>query len=243
MFTNPNLIYYDAFVFCSTARLFVCLRMRMSSSQQYANVYVKSIFMCPRSTAGVPFDSARRFRASLLLLTTCMRLCCNWVASCVAVQQTKNQKKPWQVNKTKQHYSLINTLKLKKKSNTGSIKQSNTPFVGRRAWRWPQSVTEERKKERERERMLARERENAWRTLGLFGAFSTPVGGHHWSLGATFLRSQGDWLLELVSPRIHASPLTLWYVLLNSKGSDWVCRKLEHAPVLRSGTGSWVLSG
>ena len=44
MFTNPNLIYFDRFVFCSIPRLFVCLRMRMSSSQQYANVYVTSIF-------------------------------------------------------------------------------------------------------------------------------------------------------------------------------------------------------
>jgi len=37
---NPNLIYYDRFVFCSIPRLFVCLRMRMSTSKQYANVYV-----------------------------------------------------------------------------------------------------------------------------------------------------------------------------------------------------------
>ena len=29
----------------------------------------------------------------------------------------------------------------------------------------------------------------AWRTLGLFGAFPTLVGGHHWSLGATLLGS------------------------------------------------------
>ena len=42
MLTNPNLIYLDRFVFFSTPRLFVCLRMHMSSSQQYANVYVKS---------------------------------------------------------------------------------------------------------------------------------------------------------------------------------------------------------
>jgi len=33
---------------------------------------------------------------------------------------------------------------------------------------------------------------NAWRTLGLFGAFPTLVGGHHWSWGATFLGSWGD---------------------------------------------------
>jgi len=38
-----------------------------------------------KSIAGVPFDSVRRFRATLLLCTTCMHLWCNWVASCVAV--------------------------------------------------------------------------------------------------------------------------------------------------------------
>ena len=57
-----------------------------------ANFYFKTRFMCPRSIAGVAFDFVRRFRASLLLHTTCMYLCCNWVASCVAVLQTKNQK-------------------------------------------------------------------------------------------------------------------------------------------------------
>jgi len=39
------------FVFCSIPRLFVCLRMRLSTCKQYANVYVKSIFIdlecCP----------------------------------------------------------------------------------------------------------------------------------------------------------------------------------------------------
>jgi len=41
MYTNPNWIYYDWFVFYSIPRLFVCLRMRMSTSKQYANVNVK----------------------------------------------------------------------------------------------------------------------------------------------------------------------------------------------------------
>jgi len=66
----------------------------------YANVYCKtickcirqSIFIGPRSIAEVPFDSARHFRATLLLRTTCMRLWGNWVASCVVALQTKNQK-------------------------------------------------------------------------------------------------------------------------------------------------------
>ena len=58
----------------------------------YANVCFKTTSMYPRSVAGVPFDSVRRFRASLLLYTTFMHLYCNWVASCVAAQQIKNQK-------------------------------------------------------------------------------------------------------------------------------------------------------
>jgi len=47
---------------------------------------------CPTSIAGVLFDSVRRFRATLLLRTTCIRLWGNWVASCVVALQTKNQK-------------------------------------------------------------------------------------------------------------------------------------------------------
>jgi len=58
----------------------------------------------------------------------------------------------------------------------------------------------------------------AWRTLGLLSAFPTLVGGQQWSLGATFLSSEGNWLWELVSPRIHASPPTLWSVLPTSRG-------------------------
>ena len=64
-------------------RLAVCLCMRMSSLQYYAKVHVKSIFICPGSIAGVPFDSAGRFWATLLLRTTCTRVCCNGWASCV----------------------------------------------------------------------------------------------------------------------------------------------------------------
>jgi len=64
----------------------------MSSSQQYANVYVKSIFLYPESIAGVPFDSARQFRPTLLLHTTCVRSCCTWRASCVAAfNKNKNE--------------------------------------------------------------------------------------------------------------------------------------------------------
>ena len=93
MIANLNLIFHDAFVFCPIPCLFVCLRMRMSS-QQYANVYVKSIFICPRSIAGVPFDdSVKRFWTSLLLRTTCMNLCHNWVAN-FAVNNKPKTKKP-----------------------------------------------------------------------------------------------------------------------------------------------------
>jgi len=68
-------------------------------------------------------------------------------------------------------------------------------------------------------------------------------GGAPLILGATFLGSYGDWLWGLVSLRIHASPSTLWSVLPTSLGTAWICHKLGNAPVLRSGTGSWVLSG
>ena len=56
--------------------------------------HFKTTFMCPRSIAGVPLDSVgpQRFRASLLLRTTCMRARCNWIASCVVACQTENQK-------------------------------------------------------------------------------------------------------------------------------------------------------
>jgi len=40
-------------------------------------------FLHSWAAAGMPFDSGRRFRASLLLHTTCVHLCCDWVASCV----------------------------------------------------------------------------------------------------------------------------------------------------------------
>ena len=64
---------------------------RMSSSQQYSNLYVKSIIISLGSIAGVPFDLVGRFRATLLLRTTCMCRCYNWVASCVSALQPKHQ--------------------------------------------------------------------------------------------------------------------------------------------------------
>jgi len=56
------------YAFCSIHLLLVYLLVHMSSN--------------PRSIAGVPFDSVGRFWASLLLRTTCMHSCCNWIASC-----------------------------------------------------------------------------------------------------------------------------------------------------------------
>jgi len=49
--------------------------------------YSHAIFLCPRSNAGVPFDSVRRFRSTLLLYNPCMRLWGNWVASCEIMSQ------------------------------------------------------------------------------------------------------------------------------------------------------------
>ena len=46
----------------------------------------------------VRFDSVRRFRATLLLRTTCMHLYRNGVANCVSAYQTKNQKPVREIN-------------------------------------------------------------------------------------------------------------------------------------------------
>jgi len=67
---------------------------------------------------------------------------------------------------------------------------------------------------------------------------TVPSGGHH-SLGATFLGSWGDWLWELVSPRIHASPPTLWTVVPSCRGLERSALNLGRPLVLRSGTVSW----
>ena len=68
------------FVYCVLFFVCVYLRLRISSH--------------PKSIAGVQFDSVRRFRATLLLRTTCMRLCCNGGASCVA-PTNKNHPPAW----------------------------------------------------------------------------------------------------------------------------------------------------
>jgi len=64
--------------------------------------------------------------------------------------------------------------------------------------------------------------------LGAFGAFPTPVRGHH-CLGATFHGSQG-----------HASlgPLTLWTVLPTCRWLNWVCPQLGR--LWSSGPGQFL---
>ena len=94
MFSKPNLN-----LLWSICVLFYSSSVCMSS---YTSVYFKticecirqSIFICPRSITGVPFDSVRRFWATLLPRTTGMRLWGNWVANCVAASQTKPTWKP-----------------------------------------------------------------------------------------------------------------------------------------------------
>jgi len=67
--------------------LYVCVcecllhNMRIFTSNQYSYV-LGPLQECCSSRSGT----------SLLLHTTCVHLCCNWAANCVAAQQTKNQK-------------------------------------------------------------------------------------------------------------------------------------------------------
>jgi len=57
-------------------------------------------------------------------------------------------------------------------------------------------------------------------------------------------RKLGRLIVELVSPRIHASPPTLWTVLPTCLGTRLGSVLKRGRPlVLRSGTVSWVLSG
>ena len=78
---NDTLIHLNYYCGCGFVLFFVCVYLRLR------------IFLQPKSIAGVLFDSVRRFQAPLLLRTTCMHLCGNRVANCVAAWQTKNQKK------------------------------------------------------------------------------------------------------------------------------------------------------
>jgi len=94
MFSKSNFIYCDWFAFCSIPRLFVYLRMRMSTGKQYANVYVNQYSYVRgqlRECRSIIWSGASRLP---YYCAPCMRLCCNWVASCVAALHTTNQKKP-----------------------------------------------------------------------------------------------------------------------------------------------------
>jgi len=64
--------------------IIIIISIPNSTNNIHVHVF-KTTFMCLRSIAGVPFDSVGRFRASLVLRTTCMRSCSYWIASCVAV--------------------------------------------------------------------------------------------------------------------------------------------------------------
>jgi len=83
---------------------------------------------CPR---------ARRFQATLLLRTTCMRFWCNWSAICVATQQTKDQKPSnWRfVKKTFQKKNISpppvisRTFKLDEKSKLIKLEVCDRDFL------------------------------------------------------------------------------------------------------------------
>ena len=78
------------------------------------------------------------------------------------------------------------------------------------------------------------------RTLGLSGAFPILVTGggtiDPWALRFMVVReiNCGNWLARGYMPA--HQHCDLFYPL--GRGSAWVCRKLDNAPVLRSGTGS-----
>jgi len=74
-------VCFVLFLFCLSTCVCVCLQVRGPLQK------------CPR---------AGRFRASLLLHTTCVRSWCNWRASCVASKQ--------QQKKHKKHNNYSNTL-------------------------------------------------------------------------------------------------------------------------------------
>jgi len=81
------------------------------------------------------------------------------------------------------------------------------------------------------------------RTLGLFDAFSTLVGGHidPWVLRFLVVKEidGGNWLAR------GCMPAHQHYNLFYPLGClcDWVYHKLGNAPILRSETDSWVLGG
>ena len=74
----------------------------------------------------------------------------------------------------------------------------------------------------------------------LFWCLSYPSGGALWALCFLLFREidRGNWLARGCMPA--HQHCNLFYPL--GWGSAWVCRKLSNALILRSRTGSWVLS-
>jgi len=68
---------------------FVCLHVCTYAFNDISTYTLRALLQGPLRE----YHRARRFRASLLLHTTCVRSCCNWRASCVAAKQWK--KKSW----------------------------------------------------------------------------------------------------------------------------------------------------
>jgi len=60
---------------------------------QHTHTLLQTVFMCPRSIAGVPFDSFASLRTTLLLRSTCMRFCCNWSSDQVGSSKPKKERK------------------------------------------------------------------------------------------------------------------------------------------------------
>ena len=80
---NKSVVVHVCFVLFIVC-LYICVCECLLQNNNHKTKH-KNNTICARSIAGVPFDSVRRFRASLLpwLCITCTHLCRNWVASCV----------------------------------------------------------------------------------------------------------------------------------------------------------------
>jgi len=89
------------------------LQYKIPYPQYTSSIQIHSLqptFMCPRSITGVPFDSVRRFRATLLLHTACVRSSCTWRASCVAAFKKKKGIGPqnkWLGNWTDLNWTIV----------------------------------------------------------------------------------------------------------------------------------------
>jgi len=144
MFVNPNLIHFDTFVFCSIPRLLVCLHMRMSTSKQYAKVYVKSIW----SVRG-PLRECRSIRsgASGLPYYCAPPVCVSDVIELLAVwchNNTKNQKIKELVRETEEGLGSEHSWNTKSswtnyRLYSASTRPANESFL-KRLWRGEERV-------------------------------------------------------------------------------------------------------